>query len=103
MCLEGLVWHKAFHMLLLVGKRPRLIYILHFIDHTPDRRITAAGYCRYDFRRMLAVDHKINAIAAADLDRINLKEIKLVHRFPDMPLGQRALIVLIRNQVPDWD
>ena len=56
-----------------------------------------------DFNGMLAIEHIIDAVATAHLDRVDLVDVEFFQSFADMVLGQRALVVLVGDQISDGD
>ena len=52
---------------------------------------------------MLAVKHIIDAVAAADFDRIDLVQVKMFRRPFHMPGGQIPLVFLVGNEVLNGD
>lgn len=52
---------------------------------------------------MLSVKDIIDALSAADLDRVDLAQIKVFRSLPDMIFRQMPLIILIGNQIFNWN
>ena len=77
-CHKDFVRHQWFYKFLLLGKRIRLLHIIHpIIHHTPDGRVPGARHGSHDFNGVLSVEYIVDSIPPADLDRIDLAHIKM--------------------------
>ena len=94
---KNLIGQQRFDILLLIRKSVRFNLIIHvFKDHAPNRSLTGTGNRRYDLDGMLAIKYIVDAIASADLDGVNLMDVKIIHRPLDVLHGKVSLVVLVR-------
>jgi len=95
---------RQYLSLMLLGKRIRLLHIIHpIIHHTPDGRVPGARHGSHDFNGVLSVEYIVDSIPPADLDRIDLAHIKMFGGLLDMGNRQVALICLVGNQILNWN
>ena len=88
----------------LIGKDIGFMFIAQIIiDHAPYRSFARAGSKCNNFNGMLPVKNIIDPVSSADLYGIDLKQIEVFCRFLNTRLRQIPLIILVRNQVFDWN
>ena len=93
-----------FHIFLLLGEGVRFLGIVHaVIYHAPDRRVPGAGHGGHDLNGILAIEHIVDPVPPADLDRIDLMYVKMPGGLLNMGNGQITLIGLVGNQIFDGD
>ena len=101
---EYLVGEKRFHIFHLVCKDICFMSIFQIIvDHAPYRCFTRAGYKCHYFNRVLPIKYIIDAIAAADLNRVYLIQIKIGGCFLNVLNRKVALVILIGNKIFNWN
>ena len=101
---KDLIRNKRFHKLLLIRKDIGFMLIIQIvINHAPYRSITRSGYLRNNLNGMLTIKHIVDSVAAAYFHWIDLVQIEIGCCFGNMRMRQYTLILLVRNQVPDWN